>query len=100
MIGVGKNTRTIGASAPVVIRVNTLLWEVLMMKITSLAVVGLFVLAACGDSYRYPCQDPEKAYTAECSCTPRTKNKAISAFNPDVATDFPSTTHGIRGINC
>jgi hypothetical protein len=71
-----------------------------MMKITSLAVVGLFLLAACGDSYRYPCQDPEKAYTAECSCTPRTKNKAISAFNPDVTTDFPSTTHGIRGINC
>jgi hypothetical protein len=90
----------IGVSVLLVILVSILRLEGLMMKITSLFVVGLFVLASCGDSYRYPCQDPAKAYTVECSCTARTKNKAISAFNPDVTTDFPSTTHGIRGINC
>lgn len=63
------------------------------MKITSLAVVGLFVLAACGNSYRYPCQDPAKAYTPECSCTTRTKNKALNAVQ------IP-TTDGVRGVNC
>lgn len=93
MIGVGKNTRTIGVNAPVVIRVKTRVLEVLMMKITSLTIVGLFVLAACSDSYRYPCQDPAKAYTPECSCTPRTKNKALSAVQ------IP-TTDGVRGVNC
>jgi hypothetical protein len=64
-----------------------------MMKITSFVVVGLFVLASCGNSFRYPCQDPDKAYTAECSCTTRTKNKALGAVQ------IP-TTDGVRGVNC
>lgn len=64
-----------------------------MMKITSLAVVGLFMLAACSDSYRYPCQDPAKAYTVECSCRPRTKNQALGVVQ------IP-TTDGIVGIDC
>lgn len=93
MIDVGKNTQTIGANALVVIRVKTRVLEVLMMKITSLAVVGLFLLAACSDSYRYPCQDPAKAYTPECSCTPRIKNKALGAV------EIP-TTDGVRGVDC
>jgi hypothetical protein len=64
-----------------------------MMKITSLTVVGLFVLTSCGNSFRYPCQDPTKAYTPECSCTTRTKNKALNAVQ------IP-TTDGVRGVNC
>jgi hypothetical protein len=64
-----------------------------MMKITSLAVVGLFVLVSCGNSFRYPCQDPTKAYTPECSCSTRTKNKALNAVQ------IP-TTDGVRGVNC
>jgi hypothetical protein len=90
---VGNLTRLIGVSVLLVILVKILMLEGLMMKITSLAVVGLFVLAACGDSYRYPCQDPAKAYTTECSCTPRIKNKALGAV------EIP-TTDGVRGVDC
>ena len=93
MIVVGNSTRIIGVSVLVAILVSILTLEGLMMKITSLFVVGLFMLAACSDSYRYPCQDPAKAYTPECSCTPRTKNKALSAVQVP-------TTDGIRGVNC
>ena len=88
-----SSTRIIGVSVLVAILVNILTLGGLMMKITNLFVVGLFVLAACSDSYRYPCQDPAKAYTPECSCTPRTKNKALSAVQVP-------TTDGIRGVNC
>ena len=93
MIVVGNSTRIIGVSVLVAILVSILTLGGLMMKITSLTVVGLFILAACSDSYRYPCQDPAKAYTPECSCTPRTKNKALSAVQV-------ATTDGIRGVNC
>jgi len=93
VIVVGSSTLIIGASVLVAILVSILRLEGLMMKTTSLFVIGLFVLAACSDSYRYPCQDPAKAYTAECSCTPRTKNKALSAVQVP-------TTDGIRGIDC
>jgi hypothetical protein len=93
VIVVGSSTRIIGVSVLLAILVSILTLGGLMMKTTSLFVVCLFVLAACGDSYRYPCQDPAKAYTPECSCTPRTKNKALSAVQVP-------TTDGIRGIDC
>lgn len=64
-----------------------------MMRNIKLAVLLMFILAACSDSYRYPCQDPAKAYTAECSCRPRTKNQALSAVQ------IP-TTDGVRGVDC
>ena len=93
MIVVGSSTLIIGVSVLVAILVSILTLGGLMMKITSLAVVGLFVLAACSDSYRYPCQDPAKANSPECSCTPRTKNKALGAV------EIP-TTDGVRGVDC
>jgi len=64
-----------------------------MMRNFKLAVLFMFILAACSDSYRYPCQDPAKARTPECSCTPRTKNKALGAVQ------IP-TTDAVRGVNC
>lgn len=57
--------------------------------------------AACGDAYRYPCQDPAKANTAECSCTnpdaPRTKNKALGAVETGATT---TTVHLLVGFDC
>ena len=64
-----------------------------MMKIISVGVVGLFLLSACSNSYRYPCQDPAKAYTPECSCRPRTKNQALGVVQ------IP-TTDGVVGVDC
>ena len=66
---------------------------VLMMRNIRLGILLMFILAACGNAYRYPCQDPAKAYTSECSCTPRTKNKALNAVQ------IP-TTDGVVGVNC
>jgi hypothetical protein len=62
------------------------------MRIKMIITLG-FLLAACGNSYRYPCQDPAKAYTPECTCTPLTKNKALNAVQ------IP-TTDVVRGDNC
>ena len=57
--------------------------------------------AACGDTYRYPCQDPSKANTAECSCTnpnaPRTKNKALNAIESGATT---TTLRLLAGFDC
>ena len=59
------------------------------------------LVAACSDVYRYPCQDPAKANTAECSCTspdaPRTKNKALGAIETGVTT---TTIHLLVGFDC
>jgi len=58
-----------------------------------------WVLAACGDRYRYPCQDPGKANSAECSCenTPRTKNKALGAIESQATT---TTLRLLVGFDC
>lgn len=55
-------------------------------------------LAACGDTYRYPCQDPAKANTAECQCDaqPRTKNKALNAVETATTTTIPQ----LAGFDC
>ena len=57
------------------------------------------LLAACSDAYRYPCQDPAKANTQECSCeqTPRTKNKALGAIESQATT---TTLHLLMGFDC
>lgn len=57
------------------------------------------LLAACGDAYRYPCQNPAKANTPECSCTqePRTKNKALGAVETGATT---TTIHRLLGYDC
>lgn len=51
----------------------------------------LSLLAACGNTYRYPCQDPAKAPLAECQCglAPRTKNKALNAVEPVTTSTIP-----------
>ena len=67
---------------------------------TLLALVALSsVAAACGDAYRYPCQNPAKANTTECSCTqtPRTKNKALGAVETGATT---TTIHRLLGYDC
>jgi len=53
--------------------------------------------AACGDTYRYPCQDPAKANSTECQCgvQPRTKNKALGVVDTG-----PTTTLGLVGFDC
>ena len=63
------------------------------MKIISLVVVGLFLLSACSNAYRYPCQDPAKASSPECSCSPRLKNQALNAVTL-------STSGGVVGVDC
>jgi hypothetical protein len=59
------------------------------------------LLAACGDTFRYPCQDPAKANSAECSCTnpnaPRTKNKALNAVESGATT---TTLRPLAGFDC
>lgn len=67
---------------------------------TSLCLVAISaILAACSDAYRYPCQDPAKANTTECSCdqTPRTKNKALGAVESQATT---TTLHLLMGFDC
>lgn len=56
------------------------------------------ITSSCASIYRYPCQDPSKANTAECSCSngqPRTKNKALG-----VVETAPTTTLGLVGFDC
>lgn len=70
------------------------------MRKKYLLTIPLFsLLAACGDAYRYPCQNPAKANTAECSCTaqPRTKNKALGAIETQATT---TTIHRLLGFDC
>jgi hypothetical protein len=57
------------------------------------------LVAACGDRYRYPCQDPAKANTAECQCgvQPRTKNKALNAVESGATT---TTLRLLAGFDC
>ena len=59
------------------------------------------LVAACADAYRYPCQNPAKANSAECSCTnpnaPRTKNKALGAIETGATT---TTIHLLVGFDC
>lgn len=58
-----------------------------------------FLISACGDTYRYPCQDPAKANTVECTCgaEPRTKNKALNAIESGATT---TTIHLLAGFDC
>ena len=70
-----------------------------MQKKHLLTALALSALAgACGDTYRYPCQDPAKANTAECSCDqqPRTKNKALNAVETATTTTIPQ----LAGFDC
>ena len=57
------------------------------------------LLASCSDAYRYPCQDPAKANSAECSCknTPRAKNKALGAVESQATT---TTLRLLVGFDC
>ena len=63
-----------------------------------LLLMSISLLAACGDRFRYPCQDPAKANLAECSCgnQPRTKNKALNAVETATTTTIPQ----LAGFDC
>ena len=69
------------------------------MRYLTLMIFSLLALSACGDAYRYPCQNPAKANTPECSCTqtPRTKNKALGAVETGATT---TTIHRLLGFDC
>jgi len=73
------------------------------MRYRKTLILGLLssaLLAACGDRYRYPCQDPAKSNSAECQCdnpnAPRTKNKALNAIEPATTT----TVKQLVGFDC
>jgi hypothetical protein len=57
------------------------------------------LVASCADAYRYPCQDPSKANSTECSCeqAPRTKNKALGALESQATT---TTIRLLVGFDC
>jgi hypothetical protein len=72
------------------------------MRYRKTLIIGLLssaLLAACSDAYRYPCQDPSKANSIECSCdqTPRTKNKALGAVESQATT---TTIRLLVGFDC
>ena len=72
------------------------------MRYRKTLIIGLLsaaMLAACSDAYRYPCQDPAKANSAECSCenSPRTKNKALGALESQATT---TTLRLLVGFDC
>jgi len=69
------------------------------MKKIALILIFSALAAACGNTYRYPCQDPAKANSAECQCgvQPRTKNKALNAVESGVTT---TTLHLLAGFDC
>jgi len=72
------------------------------MRYRKTLILGLLssaLLAACADAYRYPCQDPSKANSAECSCdqAPRTKNKALGALESQATT---TTVRLLVGFDC
>jgi hypothetical protein len=62
---------------------------------------ALSLLAACGDTYRYPCQNPAKANKMECACGAdglgRTKNKALNAVESGATT---TTLRLLAGFDC
>lgn len=64
-----------------------------------IALASSALVAACGDTYRYPCQEPAKANTPECSCNqqPRTKNKALNGVESGITT---TTIHALVGFDC
>ena len=70
-------------------------------RLIALLCLSSWVMAACGDTYRYPCQDPAKANNAECICTspdaPRTKNKALNAVESGATT---TTLRLLAGFDC
>lgn len=68
------------------------------MRYLTLMIFSLLVLSACGNTYRYPCQDPAKAPLVECQCNaqPRTKNKALNAVETATTTTIPQ----LAGFNC
>ena len=68
-------------------------------RLTLLILASSALVAACGDTYRYPCQDPSKANSAECSCenTTRTKNKALGAVESQATT---TTIRLLVGFDC
>lgn len=70
-------------------------------KTLILGLLSLGALSGCGDAYRYPCQNPAKASTRECSCenpsAPRTKNKALNAIETQATT---TTIHRLLGFDC
>ena len=70
-----------------------------LLKMTLILLTFSALAAACGDTYRYACQDPAKANTTECSCTaqPRTKNKALGAVETGATT---TTIHRLLGYDC
>jgi hypothetical protein len=71
------------------------------LKVTLLALTLSGLAAACGDTYRYPCQDPAKANKMECACGAdglgRTKNKALNAVESQATT---TTIHLLMGFDC
>ena len=72
------------------------------MRYRKTLILGLLssaLVASCADAYRYPCQDPTKANSAECSCDqqPRTKNKALGAIESGATT---TTLRLLAGFDC
>ena len=70
-----------------------------MIRKSLVLLVFLASLTACADRFRYPCQDPAKANSSECSCNqePRTKNKALGAIETGITT---TTLKAILGLDC
>ena len=68
-------------------------------RLTLLALASSALVASCADAYRYPCQNPSKANSAECSCenTTRTKNKALGALESQATT---TTLRLLVGFDC
>ena len=69
------------------------------LKPTLLALTLSAVAAACGDTYRYPCQNPANARKTECICNAgqRTKNKALGVI--DTGTTTTTIAH-LVGFDC
>ena len=71
------------------------------LKATLLALTLSALAAACGDRFRYPCQDPAKANKMECACGAdglgRTKNKALNAVESGATT---TTLRLLAGFDC
>jgi hypothetical protein len=68
-------------------------------RLIALLLASSALVASCADAYRYPCQDPAKANSTECSCeqTPRTKNKALGALESQATT---TTLRLLVGFDC
>ena len=68
-------------------------------RLIALGLLSSALMAACSDAYRYPCQDPSKAKSQECSCenTTRTKNKALGALESQATT---TTLRLLVGFDC